>query len=112
MDAVRDLTTSRWPIRPLWAFLHCPVCDDPNVHPRRVEVNQNGRVVDISRYGIGHDERKKGLLRGSEIRLEFYCEQGDIFSINLRFHKGATTVWAEQLGHWEGDWPTPELWRD
>ena len=62
------------------------------VHPRRVEVDRLGDVVEVAPDGVGFTHRPASELEnmGSAIRLEFWCESGHQFAWSLRFEEGAT----------------------
>jgi len=62
------------------------------VHPRRVEVDRLGDVVEVAPDGVGFCDRVSSSLdnMGSVIRLEFWCESGHQFAWELRFEAGAT----------------------
>lgn len=68
------------------------------VHPRRVEVDRLGEVVEVAPDGVGFAHRPSSELQnmGSSIRLEFWCESGHQFAWNLRFEGGATTFELDQ----------------
>lgn len=75
----------------------CPRCRRTSgtatwVHPRRVEVDRLGDVVEIAPDGVGFLHRPSSEVEnmGSVIRLEFWCESGHQFAWNLRFEGTAT----------------------
>lgn len=76
----------------------CPSCRLSSgsatwVHPRRVEVDRLGDVVEVAPDGVGFTFRPTSEVQndGSVIRLEFWCESGHQFAWILRFEGGATT---------------------
>jgi hypothetical protein len=99
----------------------CPQCaDEPSardpwdagyVHPTRVEVNQGGEVVEVTREGPGF-ARHAARGRGSRITLSFWCEQSHQFNLVFQFHKGATYVWAELRSPADPVAGVVTLWRD
>jgi hypothetical protein len=76
----------------------CPRCDSASnestwVHPRRVEVDRLGDVVEVAPDGVGFMQRPGSELEndGSVIRLEFWCESGHQFAWEVSFRGQATT---------------------
>ncbi|MCC6381240.1 MAG: hypothetical protein IT304_01970 [Dehalococcoidia bacterium] len=75
----------------------CPRCQRASgtstwVHPRRIEVDRLGDVVEVAPDGIGflHRPISETENMGSVIRIEFWCESGHQFAWDLRFEGGAT----------------------
>lgn len=75
----------------------CPHCGSERartwVHPRRVEVDRLGDVVEVAPDGVGFLTRESSefLNDGTVTRLEFFCESGHQFAWVLRFQRGATS---------------------
>lgn len=75
----------------------CPHCGSGQsrtwVHPRRVEVDRLGDVVEVAPDGVGFLTRESSeiLNDGTVMRLEFFCESGHQFAWVLRFQRGSTT---------------------
>lgn len=75
---------------------HCPGGETASatwVHPRRIEVDQLGDVVEIAPDGVGFATRYSSEYDnvGSVIRLEFWCESGHQFAWLITFEGSATT---------------------
>ena len=96
------------------ACLCCPVCGHEYVHPAVVTVDQ-GHIKTTSSHdtALVQPSDRHTRARGSEVRLQFWCEEGHEFSYRFTFHKGITTL---QLDATDIDgWPQSgvnELWRD
>lgn len=61
------------------------------MHPRRVEVDRLGDVVEVAPDGVGFAERPASEENvGTAIRLEFWCESGHQFAWQLSFAGPAT----------------------
>ena len=88
------------------ALLCCPTCGSDDVHPHRVAVNRGGKVLEVTRDGVGHAVDRTDA-HGAITTLDFFCEDGHGFALRFQFHKGATLFRAEVT-------PVPQqtLWRD
>jgi len=73
---------------------HCPgsVRESTWVHPRRVEVDRMGDVVEVAPDGVGFATRPESENDrvGTVIRLEFWCESGHQFAWQVSFEGAAT----------------------
>lgn len=91
----------------------CPICGDPWIHLRDVQVCQNH----VTTLCFGDDaavtrSTKPSPKRGSTVTIRFVGECQHYFSYTWAFHKGTTAVTLHDVGtlpagHWPG-----ELWRD
>jgi len=96
------------------ACLKCPFCGFQCNHPTRVRVVQKPLAVDVTADNVVVREGEvAGYGRGSTIELEFYCENGHLWTLQMHFHKGV--VFLEAIGK-EVDPPLDpvpkEFWRD
>lgn len=91
----------------------CPVCGDPYVHLRDVQVCQNHTTT----LCCGDDaavtrSTKPSPNRGSTVTIRFVGECQHYFAYSWTFHKGNTAVTLHDVGTLPvGHWPS-ELWRD
>ena len=104
--------------------LHCPTCLDEasgmehTVHIEHVQVLCGDLGVKVTGHASVQPYRNEGgTLRGSDVRIVFFCEHGHRFAFTFSFHKGTTYISTEALEQLE---ETPErellypheLWRD
>ncbi|RLG82340.1 MAG: hypothetical protein DRO40_07865 [Thermoprotei archaeon] len=94
------------------ACLKCPFCGFEYNHPTRVRVLQKPLAVEVTADNvIVREGEVGGYGRGSTIELEFYCENGHLWTLEMHFHKGI--VFLEAVGK-EVDLKAgiKEFWRD
>jgi len=95
------------------ACLKCPFCGFEYNHPTRVRVVQKPLAVEVTADNvIVREGEVGGYGRGSTIELEFYCENGHLWTLEMHFHKGI--VFLEAIGE-EVDplkAEIKEFWRD
>ena len=94
--------------------LLCPVCGCEYVHPLKVKVATDNRIVIIDSEGLsivqGDTAETNEAARGRGVRiiLEYRCEDGHHGNLILQFHKGSTFVHHEILPTDDG---LKTLWR-
>jgi hypothetical protein len=93
-------------------LLLCPVCKFDYVHIEKAEIDQNSLKTHVAKEACVNIERKASTgLRGSMIRIWFWCENRHRFEMFFRFHKGRTFTEVEQGKDHNGN-DVKELWRD
>lgn len=92
--------------------VHCPVCEDANLHILRVEIEQEDFKTVVTYNHHAAVPIHQGA-RGSVVAIHFLGECGHGGALAFRFHKGATYCdWtAAEPMEWGPDVPA-ELWRD
>lgn len=95
--------------------LVCPECGFEYVHPVAVECCPAGPkgFVRIDAKGVHLDPASAPYGRGVDIMLNFFCENGHLFTYRLKFHKGLTFLerTVKDLPEDAKEYPDT-IWRD
>jgi len=95
----------------------CPVCGWDYVHPIGIDCWSPGSAkghVKIDDNGIHISADGAGSGRGVRFAFSFTCEAGHLFSYDMQFHKGNTTVkrLVNQISTSDTDNGPRTIWRD